>query len=196
MRAGLAGDRRAYERALERLSQLVRERARAELARMGCGNADTEDVVQETLLAIHLKRHTWDPRLPILPWVHAITRHKSLDHARRHFRRAASSLDIDGMADRLAAPEPEASLSATEIDRLLGELPASQREVVRALTVEGSEVREVAARLGKREGTVRVILHRGLAALSRLCQSSEARTAAPAITPPARPCDPDGEETA
>lgn len=163
---------------------------------MGCGNADTEDVVQETLLAIHLKRHTWDPRLPILPWVHAITRHKLLDHARRHFRRAANSLDIDGMADRLAAPEPEASLSATEIERLLGELPASQREVVRALTVEGSEVREVAARLGKREGTVRVILHRGLTALSQLCRSSEARTAAPAITPPARPCDPDGEETA
>lgn len=167
MRAGLAGDGHSYRRALDSIAQVLRVKVRGELARLGCGNADVEDVVQETLLAIHLKRHTWDSSLPLMPWVNAIARHKLIDHARRRMRRVMAP--IDGIADELAAPAADNAVTATEIDRLLERLTPSQREVVKALTIEGLEVRDVARQLGKAEGNIRVILHRGLAALSKLC---------------------------
>ena len=51
--------------------------ARGAFSRAGVGDADVEDAVQETLLAIHLKRHTWDPGQPLTPWVYAIARTRS-----------------------------------------------------------------------------------------------------------------------
>ena len=63
--------------------------ARGAFSRAGVGDADVEDAVQETLLAIHLKRHTWDPEQPLAPWVYAIARHKVVDALRRRGRRRA-----------------------------------------------------------------------------------------------------------
>ena len=60
MRAAIAGDEAVYRRLLEEIGRSVRGLARAAFSRARVGDADVEDVVQETLLAIHLKRHTWD----------------------------------------------------------------------------------------------------------------------------------------
>src|SRR5690606_41131913 len=75
MRAALGGDEAAYSDFLHRVAAIVRGSARRKLARTGTG-IDAEDIVQETLLAIHLKRHTWRPSEPILPWIFAIARYK------------------------------------------------------------------------------------------------------------------------
>jgi RNA polymerase sigma-70 factor (ECF subfamily) len=48
-------------------------------------------------------------------------------------------------------------------------LPARQRDVVRAVGLEGASIREAAERLEMSEGAVRVALHRGLAALAARC---------------------------
>ena len=61
MRAANGGDAAAYNRLLTRLAPAVRAVARRGLSRAGLGPEEAEDVVQETLLAIHLKRHTLDP---------------------------------------------------------------------------------------------------------------------------------------
>ena len=61
MKAAMAGDEHVYRRLLEEIGRSVRVMARAAFARARLGDADVEDAVQETLLAIHLKRHTWDP---------------------------------------------------------------------------------------------------------------------------------------
>jgi RNA polymerase sigma-70 factor (ECF subfamily) len=53
-----------------------------------------------------------------------------------------------------------------EIERHLGDLPVRQREVVRAIAVDGASTGEAAARFAISEGAVRVALHRGLAALA------------------------------
>jgi RNA polymerase sigma-70 factor (ECF subfamily) len=83
MRAANGGDTAAYNRLLTRLAPAVRAVARRGLGRAGLGPEEAEDVVQETLLAIHLKRHTWDPSLPLGPWVRAIARNKLIDSMRR-----------------------------------------------------------------------------------------------------------------
>jgi RNA polymerase sigma-70 factor, ECF subfamily len=75
MRAGNAGDADSYRRLLVKLTPVLRAAARRGLGPAGMADTDAEDVVQETLLAIHLKRQSWDEEAPFGPWLRAIARH-------------------------------------------------------------------------------------------------------------------------
>jgi RNA polymerase sigma-70 factor (ECF subfamily) len=161
LRAAIAGDERAYADFLQRIARLVRGFARL---RSGEGGVDPEDIVQETLLAIHLKRHTWRPDAPVLPWVFAIARFKLIDAFRRRGRRV--EVEIDTVAEILAEPEAETA-SARDIGRALDGLAAGQRAVLSSISVEGCSIGETASKLGMSEPAVRVALHRGLAAIAR-----------------------------
>lgn len=161
MRAAIAGDEKAYRDFLHRASALVRGYCRRRIVH---GGVDPEDVVQETLLAVHVKRHTWRQDAPVLPWMLAIARFKLIDAFRRRGRRI--EIDIDDVAEQLAAPEPEA-VSARDVSRILGSLAAGQRAVLSSISVEGRSIGETATRLGMSEAAVRVALHRGLAAISK-----------------------------
>lgn len=163
MRAANAGDAKAYVRLLAAWAPVLRATARRGLARVGL-ERDTEDVVQETLLAVHLKRHTWDETRPIGPWLRAIAQHKLVDAMRRRGRRI--EVQVDDLADTLAAPAPDPDRAVGDAERYLETLPAGQRSVVRALTIDGATPRDAALRLNMSEGAVRVALHRGLAALA------------------------------
>ncbi|MGQ0444477.1 MAG: sigma-70 family RNA polymerase sigma factor [Beijerinckiaceae bacterium] len=164
MRAGNAGDAASYRRLLLQLTPLLRAVARRGLARAGMADTDAEDVVQETLLAIHLKRQSWDEDAPFSPWLQAIARHKMIDTLRRRGRRI--NLPLDGFAEFLAADDSEPSMLVADVDRHLECLAAGQRKVVRAIAVDGLSISEAAARLSMTNGAVRVALHRGLAALA------------------------------
>src|SRR5690606_16488715 len=165
MRAGLAGDRDANRRLLTELAPVLRRAAQRQLARAGMPVADAEDIVQETLLALHLKRQTWRPEDPIAPWIRSIARHKLIDALRKRGRRGAE-ISVDELADVLtAAREPDGSL-ARDVARHLPLLAGGQRRVVEAIAVEGASIRDTAARLLMSEGAVRVALHRGLTVLA------------------------------
>ena len=169
LKAANAGDHGAYRRLLVELTPFLRAVLRRQAAASSLGAAEIEDVLQETLLAIHLKRGTWDPDQPLAPWIAAIARNKMIDALRRRGRRI--SVSIDDFAETLAAPEEEKQLSSREADRLLSVLKGKQHQVVRALTIEEEDVKSVAVRLEMSEGAVRVTLHRGLAALSAAYRS-------------------------
>lgn len=165
MRAALAGDESAYRRLLGELAQTFRTMARARLARFGQGNADIEDIVQETLLAIHLKRDSWDTNRPLAPWAQAILAHKISDRTRQQASRPQTPLDDAHHAIASPQGDPDA---ASDIDRLLARLPSPQRRLVDALTLKGRSASEVAAETGATEGAVRVALHRALKRLAAL----------------------------
>ena len=74
MRLALAGDAAAYDRCLRAMAARLRAGVRRAIVRAGLAANDAEDVVQEILLAVHLKRHTWDAARPIGPWLAAIAR--------------------------------------------------------------------------------------------------------------------------
>ncbi len=181
MRAARNGEALAYERLLAGIATAVRPTVRARLARLGLATTDAEDVVQEVLLAIHMKRHTWDEGRPILPWVGAIVRYKVLDAVRRLARERRRHIDtpVEDWADLL--PEFRASPNRTPVDaeRALAALSSREAGVVRAVAVEGGSSSEAARRLGISEGAVRVALHRGLKRLAVLAgvtsHSSESR---------------------
>ena len=164
MRAANAGDEIAYRRLLEALAPFLRHVVRRGFTLSGFGNYDVEDVVQETLLAIHLKRQTWDEDEALTPWVTAIARHKMIDSLRRRGRHI--ELPIDDLIDVLPAETAPEGLSSQDAERLLSVLRGRQREVVRAISIEGMSAREAAHRFRISEGAVRVALHRGLSTLA------------------------------
>jgi RNA polymerase sigma-70 factor (ECF subfamily) len=165
MRAANRGDAEAYRRVLEGLVPMLRGLARRGLARCGLGPEEVEDIVQETLLALHLKRHTWDERRPLLPWVRAIAHNKLVDNLRRRGRQ--QEVPIDELAPALALDAEAAASASLDAGRVLATLSARQRDIVRAISIEGASAGEVGRRLGMTEGAVRVSLHRALRSLAR-----------------------------
>ncbi|MEW9837835.1 sigma-70 family RNA polymerase sigma factor [Mesorhizobium marinum] len=161
LNAALSGDDQAYADFLRRAAGLVRRFAQR---RITFGGLDPEDIVQETLLAVHLKRHTWRNDSPVGPWLYAIARFKLIDAFRRANRRL--EVPVDGDFDA-PAPEPEDRASEREIDRALATLPPREQSVVSAISVDGRSIVETAQALDMTEGAVRVALHRGLARIAR-----------------------------
>jgi RNA polymerase sigma-70 factor, ECF subfamily len=168
MRAERRGDAAAYQCLLAEIADVLRRLIRARLARLGWNVNDAEDLVQEVLIGLHIKRHTWDEGLPFLPWLHAIVRYKLTDAVRQWRREARyrSDMSLDDWSDLLAAPAEDLDRALVDVGRYVATLPASQRDVVQALAIAGASVRETAQKLGTSEGAVRVILHRALARLA------------------------------
>ncbi len=164
LQAANAGDSRSYALFLRTVTPVLRGIVRAR-GRM-LGEAACEDVVQEVLLAIHVKRHTWRPDTPVRPWFYAIARYKVVDA----FRARGSRIDlpIESFSDDLAAdPEPDPT-EAGDIAKMIGMLDARSAEIVRGIGLEGATIAETGSRLLMSEGAVRVALHRALKQLAVL----------------------------
>src|SRR5487761_1639047 len=127
MRRAISGDDAAYHRLLRAVTPVLRAGARRGLARAGQPVDQSEDVVQDILLAVHLKRHTWNADAPFAPWLFAIARNKLIDSLRKRGRRAF--VDIDDFAETLADPPPPETASSGEVAAHLKSLPIRQREV-------------------------------------------------------------------
>jgi len=166
MRAAMAGDEVAYRAFLTAITPSIRATARRNLARFSLGASEAEDVVQDTLLAVHLKRQTWDQDRPIGPWISAIARNKFIDLMRRRGRNA--QVPIDDVIETLAAEDNEVALDNYDVQRMLDNLNEKQRAVVRSLAIDGASVRQTAERLNMTEGAIRVTLHRAVKALAAI----------------------------
>ena len=164
MRQAVAGDGAAYHRLLKEIAPVLRATALRGLARAGQPPDSCEDIVQEILLAVHLKRHTWDPTAPFGPWLFAIARNKLIDTLRRRGR--GVFVDIDELADILPGEPEKETASTREVDQQLDRLPVRQRDVVRLIAVDGASISETAKKLAMSEGAVRVALHRGLSSIA------------------------------
>jgi RNA polymerase sigma-70 factor (ECF subfamily) len=169
MRAANRGDAQAYRKLLREISPVLRGFERGAPSSYRLSVEDVEDIVQETLLAMHLKRHTWVESKPLLPWVRAMAHNKLVDHLRRSGR--GEQLPIDEFSDVLAADAPAFIASALDAETVIGKLKGRQRDVVVAISVNGKSAREVAEELRMTEGAVRVVLHRALRALSKALRS-------------------------
>jgi RNA polymerase sigma-70 factor (ECF subfamily) len=164
MRLAISGDSAAYHRLLKAITPVLRAGARRGLVRAGQPIDQSEDVVQEILLAVHLKRHTWDANAPFGPWLFAIARNKLIDALRRRGRRVF--VNIDDFAETIPDEPAAETASANEIANLLQALPPRQREVLQSIAVESTSIRDTAAKFAMSEGAVRVALHRALAGLT------------------------------
>lgn len=166
--AGRAGDERRYADALRQCAVLLRRFIGWRLQRLAPAMAaDAEDLVQECLLAMHLKAHTYDPAQPFEAWLHAIARYKLIDLLRR--RQPGRELSLDLLSETRDFPDtnhlPDPS-AADDLALLLAQLPDKQRRPIELVKIEGRSVSEAALATGLSVSAVKVGIHRGLKALA------------------------------
>ncbi len=165
MARGLDGDNAAYRQFLDSLTGLFRAFFRRKLAVHD--PAQAEDLVQETLLAIHLHRDSYDRRRPITAWVYAIARYKLVDHLRRT-PASREFVPVDDVADLFSGEAADAADPARDIDALLKHLPVKQSTAIRLVKLEDCTAKEAAQRMGVSEADVKISIHRGLRKLMSL----------------------------
>lgn len=162
---GLAGEALAYQAFLKEMSSHLRAYFRKRLARLP---DEVEDLVQETLLAIHNKRHTYDAGQPLTAWVHAIAKYKLIDLLRRRAVHDLLCDPLDDEMDFLAASDSESTEAKRDVGKLLQQLPDRQRLPIIHTKLEGLSVTEAARVTGMSESAIKVGVHRGMKALAAL----------------------------
>lgn len=163
--SGLAGDAPAYQAFLQELSAHLRAFLRKRLARLP---DEVEDLVQESLLAVHNQRHTYDDAQPLTAWVHAIAKYKLFDLLRRRAKRELLTDPLDDEIDFLSSSDNEAAEARRDLLKLLAQLPDRQRLPIVHMKLEGLSVAETARVTGMSESAVKVGVHRGLKALAAI----------------------------
>lgn len=160
---GLDGDAAAYHRFLKALSAHLRAYFRKRLFQRP---DEVEDLVQETLLAVHNQRHTYRLDLPLTAWVHAIARYKLVDLLRAHTSREALTDPLDDEHELFAVSDTEADEARKDLNKLLAGLPERQRLPIVHVKLEGLSVVEAAQLTGMSESAIKIGVHRGLKALA------------------------------
>ncbi|MGD9967769.1 MAG: sigma-70 family RNA polymerase sigma factor [Hyphomonadaceae bacterium] len=165
---GLAGDEAAHRTFLTEAAALLRAFFRA---RLRGRREDAEDLVQETLVALHTRRDSYDPSYPLTAWLYAIARYRLIDFLRRAKHRAHAPLD----GFDVGAPDPDYDASDARIDvaTLLNKLPEKQRTAIRLVKLEEKSVREAATETGLSESDIKISIHRGLKTLMRLMSQEQ-----------------------
>ena len=169
MLAGLGGDPKAHAALLRAVAPLLRSYF---ARRMREDPGEVEDLVQETLIAIHTRRGSFDRDRRFTPWLFSIARHKLVDHYRRSFRYQPT----EGLEEILVTEGFEQSSNAAmDVDRLLGALPGKQARAIRDTKIQGLSVAEAAERAGLSLSDVKVSVHRGMKALSGCVATANCR---------------------
>ncbi len=162
MLASLEGDARAYRALLNALSAGLRIYYRRRLD--GADAADEEDLVQDTLIAMHTRRATYDPGQPLTAWVYAIARYKLIDHYRR--RRYRRTVPLEDAGALFAADEFAAALARLDVERILDTLPDSTRTLIERTKIDGFSNAEAGNAHGLSETATKVRVYRGLKSLT------------------------------
>jgi RNA polymerase sigma-70 factor (ECF subfamily) len=144
MLRGLDGDAGAHRELLSMLASLLR----AFYARR---------------MAVHTRRASYSPTQPFTPWAYAMARYKLVDHLRRRSYRVTAPLDV--AHDAVEPDVSEAATAGADLERLMSELPAKQRDAIRFVKLQGLSVAEAAQLSGQSESAIKVGIHRGLKAL-------------------------------
>jgi len=168
MRRGLDGDARAWRVLLTDLGAHLRPFF---ARRLFDGGGDTEDLVQETLIAIHTKRTTWDRNQSLSGWAYAIARHKLIDHLRRRGRRPTHPLDE--ASELFADHTVEDGATRADLSRCLAQLPARQRRLIEDVRLKGLTVAEAAANHGYTLTAAKVSIHRSMKLLNARFATAE-----------------------
>ncbi len=159
MVAAQSGDARVYHRLLVEIGGWLRRYYARRLP-----PAMVEDAIQDTLLAVHEKRHTYDPARPFGPWLAAIARYKWIDRLR-----ALKSAPTEALTEDISVPDHgDAVTSAQSLERLLQKLKPAQSDVIRLVKLQGLSIAEAAIRTGQSASLVKVNIHRGLGRLTAM----------------------------
>ena len=156
-----AGDRAAYNQLLKAMVPAIRALVCKKIRDEGL----VEDVIQETLLAIHRVRHTYDPQRPILPWIAAIASARAIDALRHRGRR--QEVHDEEELQRQPAASAESSADTDILSGYLDNLPQRQREIVESVHLREQSLAQAAAETNQSLSAVKSLLHRAMVNLRK-----------------------------
>jgi RNA polymerase sigma-70 factor (ECF subfamily) len=156
-----AGDRAAYNQLLKAMVPAIRALVCKKIRDEGL----VEDVIQETLLAIHRVRHTYDPQRPILPWVAAIASARAIDALRHRGRR--QEVQDEEELQRQPAASAESSADTDILSGYLDNLPLRQRMIVESVHLREQSLAQAAAETNQSLSAVKSLLHRAMVNLRK-----------------------------
>ena len=173
----MAGDRTALSTLLQRYKPVVLR----QLQRFPVDDADRKDLLQEAMLQVVRKLHTFRGDAQFSTWLYRVTANAALMKMRSERRRRVTSLDesnVDLEAQPMTPPggawaenaqsRLEHCQLSVRLERALAELPEGYREVVIEHYLEGRTLQGVADHHGTTESAVRSRLHRARASLRRM----------------------------
>ncbi|MFM8900579.1 MAG: sigma factor, partial [Burkholderiales bacterium] len=117
-------DTTAYRRFLDQLAHRLRAYLKRRLVNM---HDHIEDIVQETLLAVHNGRHSYRAEHPLTSWVHAIAKYKLMDFLRLRARGDALNDSLDDCEEIFSNADEEVAEARRDVHVLLAQLPDRQR---------------------------------------------------------------------
>lgn len=166
---GLAGDEAAHRSFLREAGALLRGFFRN---RLRSTPEDVEDLVQDTLVALHVRRGSYDANYPLTAWMYAIARYRLIDLLRRQ-RRCGRHHTLDDLEVGAIDPLYEASEAKRDVFTLLDKLPAKQKAAIQLVKLEEKSVREASEITGFTESDIKISIHRGLKALQQFVAGQE-----------------------
>ena len=157
------GDGAAYATLLRECLPLLRRVCAARLH----DAAEIDDAVQDTLMAVHLMRHTYDPTRPFRPWIATIAERRAIDRGRRSARRGRNESRYSLEIDLPASPSEPDLLAAGRLRMALNGLPRSQRVALVLTKLQDLTLADASARSGMSVGALKVAVHRAMTTLRR-----------------------------
>jgi RNA polymerase sigma-70 factor (ECF subfamily) len=175
MKAAQAGDSLAYSRLLSAITPSLRKIIQRKRAFQNV--QDIEDLVQDVLLSLHSVRETYDPERPFFPWLFAIVRNRLADGARRYARTSRNEVLVDELpvtfADEHANIEKDVYRDPDRLKQAIDRLPQGQREAIQMLKLKEMSLKEVSSQTGSSIASLKVSVHRGIAALRKSLGSKD-----------------------
>lgn len=156
-------DNAAMAALLTAAAPLLRRYCTAQLARYGRGEW-AEDMVQEIMLTIHLKLHTYDAGMSFLAWMHAVAKHRIIDGLRRD-RMVQVPIEDTEILD---GGDSDAAMAKRDLAKLLAGLKPPAGEIIHALKIDGVSIKDLAEKFATSESNIKIIVHRGLRRLARM----------------------------
>lgn len=159
MLASLNGDQSSYRQLLNStqqwLSSYYKKRVPLNMV---------DDLVQDCLMRLHSKRHTYDPQYHVGVWLAAIARYRLIDYWRKQKKYSEVELPEDGnLPEALWLREPEAhNLAGRDVELLLKNISPYQSLVIKMVKLNQMSIQDAASATGYSIAAVKVMIHRGL----------------------------------
>lgn len=166
MRLAQKGEKEAYRELLEKVQMLLQSYIKNSMMKMSGQQIDSvDDIVQDTLLGIHLKRSTYDSEQFFLPWMYAIARYKVIDYVRSRKKDAMSTSFED--LENFSSVEHDPTFK-NDLKTMLSSLSPKQRLILKLVKLEGLSIQEAAVQTGFSVSDIKVTIHRGMNELQKI----------------------------
>jgi RNA polymerase sigma-70 factor (ECF subfamily) len=161
------------KKAFADLFKATSSRLKAFAMQCGASSADAEELLQECMLTVWRKAHTFKPQSgSAITWLYTIVRNKRIDMARKGRHETVQSDDLwseEGTA--YLEDDISSELEGVYARNLLKTLPEVQKQVVFKVYFEGKSHSEIAADLDLPLGTIKSRLRLAMKKLDNIVKS-------------------------